>query len=299
MPTSETPLDAVTFAVVDVETTGLDPARGDRVCEIAVVRGQAGQVLDSWSTLVYPERLIPAGAQRVNNISNALVRDAPPFAAIAPELLAQVRDTVLVAHNAPFDLGFLRQELRLIGLPATVLPAQVVDTCALARQCYRFASNSLGFLGGTLGVRDRHPAHRALADVITTWGVLDWFITDLRRQGRPLHTLGDLLALQGAAGVMGGAGGRRRAFGSGRRAAVGGGGDSTSALVARAIAAGSTLRTRYLSADGTLSERRIAPRRVTLEMGAMCVVAYCYLRQEERTFRLDRLEILAVEEVDG
>lgn len=298
MITPETPLEAVTFAVVDVETTGLDPARGDRVCEVAVVRGRAGQVLDSWSTLVYPERLIPGDAQRVNNISNAMVRDAPPFAAIAPELLAQVRETVLVAHNAPFDLGFLRQELRLIGLPATVLPAPVVDTCALARQCYHFASNSLGFLGGTLGVRDRHPAHRALADVITTWGVLDWFITDLRRQGRPLHTLGDLLALQGAQGA-GGTWGRRRAFGSGRRAAVGGGGDSTSALVARAIAAGHTLQARYLAADGTLSERRIAPRRVTLEMGALCVVAYCYLRQEERTFRLDRLEILAVEEGEG
>jgi DNA polymerase-3 subunit epsilon len=295
MITPETALEAVTFAVVDVETTGLDPARGHRVCEVAVVRGQGGQVLDTWSTLVYPGRLIPADAQAVNHISNAMVRDAPPFGAVAAAFLAQVRDTVLVAHNAPFDLGFLAQELRLLGLPPALLPAQVVDTCALARQCYRFASNSLGFLGGTLGVRDANPAHRALADVLTTWGVLDWFMADLRRQGRRLETLADLLALQGAGR---GAARGRRSFGAARRIATGGG-DSTPALVARAIAAGHTLQARYLAADGTVSERRIAPRRVTLEAGGMCVVAYCYLRQEERTFRLDRLEILAVEEVGG
>jgi predicted DNA-binding transcriptional regulator YafY len=105
--------------------------------------------------------------------------------------------------------------------------------------------------------------------------------------------VGDLLALQGAGGAARG----RRGWARARRGAAGG--DSTPALVARAIAAGHTLQARYLAADGTVSERRIAPRRVTLEAGGMCVVAYCYLRQEERTFRLDRLEILAVEEVGG
>lgn len=295
MITPETPLAAVTFAVVDVETTGLDPARGDRVCEVAVLRGQGGQVRDTWSTLVYPARHIPGDAQRVNHISDAMVRDAPPFGGIAPALLDRLRDTVLVAHNAPFDLSFLHHELRGVGLPATALPTLVVDTCALARACYHFSSNSLGALGRTLGVCAAPPAHRALADVTTTWGVLDWFLADLRRQGRRLDTLADLLALQGRGGAA--ARGPRRT-GSAARPATGRG-ESTPTLVARAIAAGYTLQTRYVSADGTLSERRIAPRRVTLELGTLCVVAYCYLRQEERTFRLDRMEILAVEEVSG
>ncbi len=295
MITPDTPLDGVTFAVVDVETTGLAAARGDRICELAVVRGQGTAVLGTWSTLVHPGRLIPGDAQQVNHISNAMVRDAPPFAAAAPAFLDQVRDTVLVAHNASFDLGFLRHELALAGIAATALPPHVVDTCALARSRYQFSSNSLGFLGTALGVRDARPAHRALSDVMTTWGVLCWFVDDLRRQGHRLHTLGDLLALQGSSAAR-----ERRGFrsGVGRRGAATGGGDKP-ALVARAIAGGHTLQARYLAADGTVSERRIAPRRVTLEMGAMCVVGYCYLRQEERTFRLDRLEILAVEEVGG
>jgi DNA polymerase III epsilon subunit family exonuclease len=296
MITLETPLEAVTFAVVDVETTGLEPALGHRVCEVAVLRGQAGAVLDTWSTLVYPGRSIPADTQQVNHISDAMVRDAPPFALIAPAFLDRLRDTVLVAHNAPFDRSFLQQELRLLGLPAAALPALVVDTCELSRQCYRFASNSLGALGRSLGVRASSPAHRALADVTTTWGVLGWFIADLRRQGRRLDTLADLLALQG--GGRGRSRSRGRpAFGTARPAAAAERSESTTTLVTRAIAAGQTLQTRYIAADGTLSERRIAPRRVTLELGTMCVVAYCYLRQEERTFRLDRLEILAVEEV--
>jgi DNA polymerase-3 subunit epsilon len=302
MITPETPLDAVTFAVVDVETTGLDAARGHRVCEVAVLRGQGTTVLDTWSTLVHPGRLIPSDAQQVNHISNVMVRDAPPFAVIAPSLLDRLHDTVLVAHNAPFDLSFLQEELRRLGSAASALPALVVDTCALARQCYRYPSNSLEYLGQALGVRDAHPAHRALADVTTTWGVLGWFLADLRRQGRPVETLADLLALQRQSGPArwGRSGSRgQRTFGGPRPAAVAGAGESTSTLVARAIAAGHTLQTRYIAADGTPTERRIAPRRVTLEMGAMCVVAYCYLRQEERTFRLDRLEILAVEEETG
>src|SRR5262245_63540410 len=116
MITLETPLEGVTFAVVDVETTGLDPAGGDRVCEVAVVRGRAGAILDSWSTLVHPGRSIPRGAQRINNITNTMVRGAPPFAQIASDLLARLEDTVLVAHFAGFDLGFLNRELALLGL---------------------------------------------------------------------------------------------------------------------------------------------------------------------------------------
>jgi hypothetical protein len=188
------------------------------------------------------------------------------------------------------------------GDSTSALPALVVDTCDLSRQCYRYPSNSLEYLGQVLGVRDQHPAHRALADVTTTWGVLSWFLADLRRQGRPVETLADLLALQSGPPEWGRNRSRCRGrppFGPPRPPAVARAGESTSTLVARAIAAGHTLQTRYIAADGTPTERRIAPRRVTLEMGAMCVVAYCYLRQEERTFRLDRLEILAVEGETG
>jgi len=218
-----------------------------------------------------------------------MVRAAPPFAAIAPEFLARIADTVLVAHFAAFDLGFLRHELARLDVAATALPALVVDTCALARRCYRFANNSLGFLSTTLRVRAPGPAHRALADVLSTWGVLTWFLADLRAQGVPLATLGDLLALQGALDTD-----SRRAFGTTPIAPAPP--DAVPPALAQAIAAGHTLYTRYMGADGRVSERRITPRQVTREREALYLVGYCHLRQEVRTFRVDRLEGLAGEE---
>src|SRR5437660_1614391 len=101
----------ITFAVVDVETTGLSPRLGDRVCEIAVVRGRCGEMVDKWSTLVHPGRTIPFDAQSIHHISDAMVRTAPRFSHIAPAFLSSLENTVLVAHNAPFDLNFLRNEL--------------------------------------------------------------------------------------------------------------------------------------------------------------------------------------------
>ena len=285
MLTLETPLDAVTFAVVDVETTGLDPVAGDRVCEVAVVHGRAGAILDSWSTLVHPGRPISRGAQRVNNITNTMVRGAPPFAQVAPDLLARLEETVLVAHFAAFDLGFLNHELALLGLAPTLLPAWVVDTCAVARRRYRFKSNSLDFLSSRLPVRDARPAHRALADVLTTWNLLCWFLADLRARGVRLATLGDLLAVQGPLDTS-----PRQAFAVGPAPAPAG---DVPPLLAQAIAGGHTLQARYMSADGSVSERRITPRQVTVERETLYVVAYCHLRNEERTFRLDRLEVWA------
>ena len=282
-------LEDCTFAVVDVETTGLNPAAGDRVCEIAVLRGRLGAPPEPWSTLVYPERPIPRDAQRVNHISDAMVRRAPLFAAVAGELLARLEGAVVVAHFAAFDLGFLRHELGLLDLPAACLPALVVDTCRLARRAYTFPNNSLGYLGARLGVLDANPAHRALADVLTTWNLLGWFVQDLRARtvGRAPRTLGDLLALQGPLDTS-----PRTAFGSGAPADPA----EIPPLFARAIATGSILMARYVAADGRVSERRISPRAVRREREALYVVAYCHLRQEERTFRLDRLEVLGVEE---
>ena len=268
MISEDTPLDAVTFAVVDVETTGLDPASGDRVCELAVVRGQAGRVLDSWSTLIHPQRPIPPGVQRINHISDAMVRDAPPFAGVVPEFLARLADTVLVAHFAAFDLGFLRHELARLDLAADRaarrwwwIPARW-PAAAIA-----FPTTAWASWRPPCGVRDPGPAHRALADVLSTWGVLTWFLADLRAPGRRLDTLGDLLALQGSLDRD-----SRRAFGATPRPPLPP--EAVPRRRGRGHGAGPPLRTRYMGADGRLSERRITPRRVTIERETLYVVAY-------------------------
>ncbi len=280
-PTS--PLEGVTFAVVDVETTGLRPTTGDRICEVAIVRGRAGQVLDTYTTLVNPQRTISPGARRVNGINEHMVYRAPLFADIAPEVAIRLQDTVLVAHNAGFDLGFLRNEMTPAAGGLAALPAFVVDTLQIARLRYDFPSNALESISSILKVRGHRTAHRALADARVTWRVLTWFIRDLRDRGLPMEVLGDLLSLQGRLDLT------PAAF-----VPVEAPPDAVPPVVHQAIDEGLLLRLRYASPGRPPTDRLVAPRRVALERENLYLVAYCHLRQEERTFRFDRILSLEI-----
>ncbi len=110
-----TPIEDVPLAVVDVETTGLKPLAGHRVCEIAVLRVDPGAEPRLFVSLVNPGRPIGPGARAVNGIANREVADAPSFDSLIPRINAGLDGAVLVAHNAPFDLGFLRAEYRRAG----------------------------------------------------------------------------------------------------------------------------------------------------------------------------------------
>ena len=193
------PLEGVTFAVVDVETTGLSPQRGDRICEVAVVRGRGGQVLDSYTTLVNPQRSIVAGARRVNGISPHMVYRAPVFADVAGEVANCWRIRCWWRTMSGFDLGFLRNEMTPAAGGVRRLPRFVIDTLQMARACYQFPSNSLESISAILKLRHRD-AHRALADALTTWRVLIWFINDLRDRGLLLELAGRPAGAAGPAG---------------------------------------------------------------------------------------------------
>ena len=93
---------------------------------------------------------------------------APTFATLLPQIHALLQDAVLVAHNARFDVGFLRHEWQLAGHTFPFLA--VADTLALAQARYRFLHNSLGAIASELGVTPT-ALHRAMADVCTTWQV--------------------------------------------------------------------------------------------------------------------------------
>lgn len=153
------PLDEVAFTILDVETTGLNPHFGDRVCEIALLRCQGDRELGRFHSLVNPGRGISPGAFAVNGIKDEDVIDAPPFADIAPAVLKVLGETVIVAHNAPFDLGFLAAELEICRLP--FIDNMVIDTLTLARRWYSFPSNSLQNVAYYLGI-DTLGQHRAL-----------------------------------------------------------------------------------------------------------------------------------------
>ncbi len=148
------------FVAADVETTGLSPAEGHRVCEIALLRFLRGNVIDTFVSLVNPLRPIDPGAHAVNGISDAMVAGAPPFADLLPGILSFLGDDPLVFHNAPFDLSFLRAEARMAG--GTWPGNRVMDTLPLARRSGRFRSHSLSAICRELGIATGF--HRAEGD---------------------------------------------------------------------------------------------------------------------------------------
>ncbi|MCU0624969.1 MAG: 3'-5' exonuclease [Gemmatimonadaceae bacterium] len=105
-------LDALSYAVVDVETTGGRPQVGDRVTEIAIVTVRDGAIVDEWATLVDPQRPIPPMISSITRITNGMVRGQPRFADIADEVVRRLEGRVFVAHNASFDWRFVSHEVK-------------------------------------------------------------------------------------------------------------------------------------------------------------------------------------------
>jgi len=150
------------FAVIDVETTGLNPS-ADVIVEVACLTMRGNEERESFSTLVNPGRPIPREVAAIHGITDADVIDAPTFAQVAPKLRALCENAVVVAHNASFDLGFLPQ---LADRP-------VICTMRLAQLVLPEAPNYKNQgLREHLGISDPRlenaSAHRAMADVIVT-----------------------------------------------------------------------------------------------------------------------------------
>jgi DNA polymerase-3 subunit epsilon len=140
-----TPLSARSI-LFDTETTGLDPASGDRVIEIAAIELNADLPTGRrFHVLIDPERDIPEEAARVHGFTRADLQGKPRFAEICDDFLAFIGDDPLVAHNAPFDFGFINAELeRLAHRPLD--PARMVDTLAMAKARFPGLPNSLDAL---------------------------------------------------------------------------------------------------------------------------------------------------------
>ncbi len=156
------------LVLVDLETTGANPVE-DRITEIAVLRVEGGAVVERWQSLVNPGRRIPALIQRIIGITDEMVADAPSFAELADPVRALLRDAVLVAHNARFDYGFLRNEYLRIG---QAFDASVLCTVKLSRALFpQHHKHGLDALierhGFTCDAR-----HRAMGDAEVLWQFL-------------------------------------------------------------------------------------------------------------------------------
>lgn len=184
-------LVAVEFCVVDLETTGT--GRDAAITEIGAARICGGEVIGEFQTLVDPQRPIPAEISALTGITPTMVRGAPPLDSVLPAFLEFSRGCVMVAHNARFDMGFLRRGCEALGYAWR--PRQVIDTLALARQVIprgEVPNYRLGTLAAHVRA-DTTPTHRALDDVRATVDVLHHLIGRVGNRG--VTTLEDLIAL--------------------------------------------------------------------------------------------------------
>ena len=157
------------FALVDLETTG-GHAAFHRVIEVGIVSYEQGRIVDEWSSLVNPGIRIPGGIQSFTGITDAMVADAPPFAAIAADVRTRLANRMFVAHNARFDHGFLRTEFRRLGERLSV---PVLCTVRLSRAFYPDqVSHSLDALIERHGLACS-ARHRALGDARVLAGFLE------------------------------------------------------------------------------------------------------------------------------
>jgi DNA polymerase III epsilon subunit family exonuclease len=197
--------------------------------------------------------------------------NAPKFADIAEQVLFLLRDAVIVCHNIPFDLGFLSSELERVNqyLSTTL----VLDTLEVARQYFDFDSNSLQSIADKLDIKVSG-AHRALDDALTTREVLHYFsrrlkgmeIEHLIQAYYPPETSPQELNLP--------------------------------PVIEEALKSKKRLFIRYVDRKGTTSERWVSPVQVRALNDYLYLVAHCHLRNEERNFRLDRIEHMTVEQIE-
>ncbi len=189
------PLREVTFCVVDLETTGGSAAGGSMITEVGAVKVRGGEVIGEFQTLVDPRAEIPPFIAVLTGITNSMVVDAPRIESVLPAFLEFAEGCVLVAHNAPFDVGFLRHFAEQQG---RMWPRfEVVDTAKLARRVItrddapncKLSSLARLFNAATT------PNHRALADARATVDVLHGLMERLGGVG--VHTLEELQAFTG------------------------------------------------------------------------------------------------------
>ena len=184
-------IEACTYAVVDVETTGMTPAKGGRVIEVAVARRSPAGVTVALDTLVKPETPVPAGITGITGITAEMLRVAPAFASIADRVLDSVRDAVFVAHNVRYDWGFLSAELdrtRAVRLTGPRLCTVRLTRKLVPELDYRNLDAVLYHFGISTPVR-----HRAGPDAVATAAVLQRLLGLARERGAT--TLADLGAL--------------------------------------------------------------------------------------------------------
>jgi len=261
-------MDEVEFTIFDTETTGLEPASGDRIIEIAGIRFKDGQRIAAFQTLVNPLRPVSEAAFKVNKITQDMLKDAPGIETVMPGFLTFIQGSCLCSYNAGFDLEFLNNELKLLGR-GKLEGIIVVDILKMARRLLpgleRYA---LWFVAERLGFKIQQ-AHRAFSDVELTWEVFNKLRETLEAKGILDFThFSNIFAINPD-------------FLNNMNA-------QKLARIQEAIGLGAKLKIKYLSSSGfEVTQREILPRQIKQENGRSYLIGFCSLRNDERIFNID------------
>jgi DNA polymerase-3 subunit epsilon len=246
------------IVALDLETTGLS-ARRDRIVELAAVIWQDGREVAAFERLVNPGMPMPAGALHVHGISDVMVANAPPVRDVLPEFIAFCQGDAVVAHNANFDLGFIREECRRAELVPFTLP--IYDTCVLARQLVPgYPSYSLAALKVAFGL-EHEQTHRALDDARDCLAVFVRLLGG-ERPLPPPRTLRPVIL------------------------------PPPYSLIHEALSADAAIVIEYEDGKGRVTRRTIQPMALNESGEGVVIEAHCHLRDNTRHFFLHRIRRL-------
>jgi len=258
------------FAFLDLETTGLSPWFGDRICEVGIILTEGKRIKQTYQTLVNPDRELSPAAASTNRLTDEELLQAPFFPTVAGQVEACLQDAVVVCHNAPFDLQFLDSEFRRLGQEIEI--PNLADTLTIAREIFETPSYTLVSLAEAFTL-DKVEAHRALADALTDRLVFFALMDIAQGLGRPLQ---DFLGFYNSP-------------------AHPSEDIELPTELAEAISSGKNLNITYVDGNGQQTQRSITPIQVLGLRDYIYLRAYCHLRKAERNFRLDRILDVMVE----
>ena len=238
---------------------------------MGIVISEGKRIKERYQTLVNPERPLSPGAASTNGLSDEELKSAPLFEEVAPRVLGLLSDTVVVCHNAQFDIQFLDSEYKRLGHEIQI--PNLVDTLKMARQFYDLSSNSLLSVAEAFHV-PMVTTHRALDDALTARGIFFAMMDGLKQFNRPLEEY----------------------IGIYNSPVWPSDGIQLPTELGEAIYSNRKIFIRYMDGDGKQSERWITPKQVIGLADYVYLQAFCHLRNAERNFRLDRIVEVRIEQ---
>jgi DNA polymerase-3 subunit epsilon len=259
------------FAFLDIETTGLSPWFGDRICEVAVVVTEGKRIKSTLDLLINPERDLSPAATYVNGLNEVVLARSPKFEQVTDKLESAFEDAVVVCHNAKFDIQFFDSEYRRFGRQAEF--PNLIDTLIIAKQFYELPSYRLSHLAEAFQVSSKFQGSRAQADALTAKNVFFAMMEALKQLNKPLD---DFIGIYNSPawpdeGVY------------------------LPVELSEAIHSGKRLFIKYADKNGEISQRWISQVKVLGLSDYLYLQAYCHTRNAERTFRLDRILNVSIE----